>query len=67
VTGLRNPCWQIEAFRPGLLAEVLDRLADGTVVRRAGIMAIVEQGGLVKPGDSVEVSEPATHVRMQVV
>ena len=67
VTGLRNPCVQIEAFMPGLLAAVLDRTADGALVRRAGIMGIVEQGGPVQAGDTVVVIEPPAHVPLQVV
>lgn len=59
VTGLRNPCTQIEAFRPGLLAAVLGRRADGTLVRKAGIMAIVRDGGVVRPGDAIEIALPA--------
>jgi MOSC domain-containing protein YiiM len=67
VTGLRNPCTQIEAFRGGLLEAVLERSVDGAVIRRAGIMGVVEQGGWVRPGDPIVVSEPAAHVPMQVV
>lgn len=59
VTGLRNPCAQIERFRTGLLAAVLDRAADGSLVRKAGIMAIVSDGGRVCPGDDVEVELPS--------
>ncbi len=55
VTGLRNPCAQIESFMPGLLAAVLDRTPEGTLIRKAGVMAIVLQGGFLKPGDAVEV------------
>ena len=44
VTGLRNPCGQIEKFQKGLLAQVLFKAANGDIVRRAGIMAIVIQG-----------------------
>lgn len=58
VTGLRNPCGQIEAFRPGLLAAVLGRGAEGELVRKAGIMAIVTAGGVVRPGDSIVASLP---------
>lgn len=53
VTGLRNPCSQIEAFRTGLLAHALGRDAEGRLVRKAGIMAIVRRGGLVRAGDPV--------------
>ena len=59
VTGLRNPCVQIEAFQPGLLKAVLGRDANGHLVRKAGIMAIVLEGGEVRPGDSIVVTLPA--------
>lgn len=59
VTGLRNPCAQIDAFRPGLLKAVLGRDARGGLVRKAGIMGIVLAGGEVRPGDSIEISLPA--------
>jgi MOSC domain-containing protein YiiM len=59
VTGLRNPCAQIDNFRPGLLKAVLSRDEDGNVVRKAGIMSVVLKGGAVRPGDSIEVELPA--------
>ncbi|MCP4560483.1 MAG: MOSC domain-containing protein [Bosea sp.] len=59
ITGLRNPCVQIEAFRPGLLKAVLGRDADGKLIRKAGIMGIVLAGGEVRPGDPIGVSLPA--------
>ncbi len=59
ITGLRNPCRQIEAFRPGLLAAVLGRDARGRLVRKAGIMGIVLEGGLIAPGDGVTLTLPA--------
>lgn len=58
VTGLRNPCAQIEAFRPGLLAAVLDRAADGSLIRKAGVMAVVIQGGDIRPGDAIGIVAP---------
>lgn len=58
LTGLRNPCAQIERFRPGLLAAVLGRAADGSLVRKAGVMAVVLRGGAVRVGDAVEVALP---------
>ena len=58
LTGLRNPCAQINAFRPGLLAAVLARAEDGTVVRKAGVMGIVLVGGEVRPGDPIRVDRP---------
>src|SRR4051794_36483166 len=59
VTGLRNPCRQIDAFQRGLTAAVLERHADGRLIRKAGIMAIVITGGDVKAGDSIVVELPA--------
>jgi MOSC domain-containing protein YiiM len=67
VTGLRNPCSQIEKFRAGLLKRVLGRGDDGTVVRRAGIMSVVLVGGVVRSGDAVVVEAPAVHVPLEVV
>ncbi|MET7683397.1 MOSC domain-containing protein [Streptomyces sp. NPDC005423] len=58
VTGLRNPCLQIDAFRPGLLKRVVGRDAAGHLVRKAGVMSVVRAGGLVRPGDPVEVELP---------
>lgn len=58
VTGLRNPCKQIEDFQSGLLGEVLTRQANGTLVRKAGIMAVVMRGGQVRVGDTIRVVLP---------
>ncbi len=59
VTGLRNPCQQINGFEPGLLRAVLGKDEDGTVVRKGGVMAVVETGGTVRPGDTIRVELPA--------
>lgn len=59
VTGLRNPCVQLDRFAPGLMAAVLDRAADGSLIRRAGIMGVVVAGGVVRPGDVIVVSLPS--------
>ena len=68
VTGLRNPCKQIEAFQPGLLAAVVERAADGALVRKAGVMAIVLAGGFVRAGDAIEiVHAPAAYKALQPV
>ena len=68
MTGLRNPCVQIERFAPGLLAQVLGRGADGVVVRRAGIMSVVTSGGEVRPGDRIVVElPPPPHRPLEVV
>lgn len=58
LTGLRNPCVQIDRFRPGMMAACLDRDADGRVIRRSGVMAIVLDGGDVVAGDGVAVEIP---------
>ena len=58
LTGLRNPCVQIERFRPGLLEQVVHRDAGGSLVRKAGVMAVVRRGGEVRPGDPVTVVLP---------
>ena len=58
VTGLRNPCAQIEAFRRGLLNLVSYRDEAGALIRRAGIMGVVVLGGTVRVGDGIEISHP---------
>lgn len=58
VTGLRNPCAQLDAFRSGLLAAVLDRDAGGGLFRKAGIMGVVLSGGEVGPGDEIGLEPP---------
>jgi MOSC domain-containing protein YiiM len=58
VTGLRNPCVQLDRFQPGLMAAVLGRDAEGRLVRKAGIMAVVVAGGEVRPGDPIAVELP---------
>ncbi|MEM9134646.1 MAG: MOSC domain-containing protein [Actinomycetota bacterium] len=58
VTGLRNPCRQIDGLQQGLLGAVRPRHEDGTVDRLAGIMGVVVAGGTVRPGDAIEVALP---------
>jgi MOSC domain-containing protein YiiM len=58
LAGLRNPCGQINGFRDGLLKEVLGRTADGSVVRKAGVMAVVLRGGPIRAGDAVTAELP---------
>lgn len=58
VTGLRNPCVQLDKLSPGLMAAVLDRADDGSLIRKAGIMSIVVADGEVRPGDTVLVTLP---------
>jgi hypothetical protein len=59
VTGLRNPCVQIDRFQPGLLKQVLGKDEAGELVRKAGIMAVVLHGGQVTPADPITVELPA--------
>jgi MOSC domain-containing protein YiiM len=59
VTGLRNPCNQLDEIAPGLMKAVLDRDAAGELVRKSGVMGVVLQDGEVQPGDPIEVELPA--------
>ena len=59
ITGLRNPCVQLDRFQQGLTAAVLDRDAAGNLVRKAGVMSVVLESGDVLPGDSIAVELPA--------
>ncbi|MEW1997464.1 MOSC domain-containing protein [Streptomyces coelicoflavus] len=59
VTGLRNPCLQIDAFQDGLLKRVVGRDEAGNIVRKAGIMGVVKQGGTVRPGDTITAELPS--------
>ena len=68
LTGLRNPCAQLDHFLPGLMSAVLDRTADGALLRKAGVMGIVIKGGTVRAGDSIAVSLPsAPHYALERV
>ncbi|MFF9322717.1 MOSC domain-containing protein [Streptomyces sp. NPDC014735] len=58
VTGLRNPCLQIDNFQDGLLKKVVGRDEAGNVVRKAGIMGVVQVGGVVRPGDTITAELP---------
>lgn len=59
ITGLRNPCIQIDRFQQGLMAATLDRDIKGNLVRKAGVMSIVISEGDVRPGDAIVVELPA--------
>ncbi len=68
LTGLRNPCAQIDAFGAGLLAAVLDRDDEGNLIRKAGVMGVVVEGGVVRAGDRVALSlPPPPHGRLERV
>jgi MOSC domain-containing protein YiiM len=58
VTGLRNPCAQLDLFQPGLMAAVLDKDEEGKIVRKAGIMSIVLTSGIVSTGDTIAIELP---------
>ena len=59
VTGLRNPCAQLDRIQRGLMGATLERGQDGSLIRKAGIMAVVLAGGDVRPGDPIRVELPA--------
>jgi MOSC domain-containing protein YiiM len=59
VTGLRNPCFQLDAHQPGLTQAVLEKGPYGELIRKAGVMAIVLAGGEVAPGDRIVADLPA--------
>lgn len=66
VTGLRNPCKQLDDHQDGLMRAVLDRDAAGNLVRKAGIMGIVLEGGEVRAGDPIHVElPPPPHERLE--
>ena len=68
VTGLRNPCVQIDGFEAGLMRELVTRDGTGQVVRKAGVMAVVLAGGRVAPDDEVVVELPdGEHEALQPV
>jgi MOSC domain-containing protein YiiM len=68
VTGLRNPCAQLDGIAPGLMAATLDRDENGALVRKAGIMGIVLNDGDVKPGDPIRIElPPAPHCSLEPV
>ncbi|MCW2310057.1 MOSC domain-containing protein [Rhodobium gokarnense] len=68
ITGLRNPCAQIDGFRKGLLRAVIGRDGAGRPVLKAGVMGIVLAGGAVRPGDAVAVTlPPKPHIALERV
>jgi MOSC domain-containing protein YiiM len=58
LTGLRNPCAQLEGIQPGLMAATLGRDEDGGLVRKAGVMGIVVASGDVRPDDAIQAEIP---------
>jgi MOSC domain-containing protein YiiM len=68
VTGLRNPCAQLDAIQPGLMAAVLGRDERGRLIRKAGVMAVVIRDGAIRPGDAVRVElPPEPHLPLEPV
>ena len=59
LTGLRNPCYQLDQLQPGLMAACLEKTPGGRLVRKAGVMSIVLAGGEVRPGDQIVIDLPA--------
>lgn len=58
LTGLRNPCVQVNEFQDGLMKLLRYRDDDGSIVRIGGVMAVVLSGGVVRPGDGITVDLP---------
>jgi MOSC domain-containing protein YiiM len=68
VTGLRNPCIQIDRFQQGLMAAVLDHDEQGNLIRKAGIMGVVREDGEVQTGDPIHIElPPEPHRPLEVV
>ncbi len=68
ITGLRNPCRQIDGFRAGLMKKVVGRDENGAVAHRSGVMSVVRRGGEIRPGDAIEVVLPeGPHRRLKTV
>ena len=59
ITGLRNPCHQLDGIQPGLLAACVEHDSDGRLIRKAGVMGIVLAGGEVQPADAIRIELPA--------
>ncbi len=68
ITGLRNPCHQLNCLIPGLMQAVLDYADDGSLIRLAGVMGIVITGGMVMAGDPITMAfSPNPHIMLQPV
>lgn len=65
---MRNPCAQLDAIQPGLMAAVIERSPQGKLIRKAGVMSIVITGGDVRPGDTIyAVLPPPPHIPLDRV
>ena len=68
ITGLRNPCYQLEDFHNGLMAAVLEKDTEGNLIRKAGVMSVVKEGGRISKADGIQIIYPAApHQKLDVV
>ena len=68
LTGLRNPCWKLDRWQPGLMAATLDRGPRRKIIRKAGVMAVVTTSGEVRAGDAIAIElPPAPHTPLAPV
>jgi MOSC domain-containing protein YiiM len=68
MTGLRNPCRQLDDVHDGLMRALLDRAPDGSLIRKGGVMAVVVASGVARSGDAIDVALPPPPLRpMDVV
>lgn len=68
ITGLRNPCTQLDGLQDGLMKAVLDKDEDGNLIRKAGVMGIVLEGGEISIGDAIKVEwPPEPHIKLDRV
>jgi len=68
ITGLRNPCNQLNLFKKGLMNAVLDKDENGDLIRKAGIMGIVLEGGIIEVGDTIKIVLPdKPHIKLDMV
>ena len=68
ITGLRNPCWQIDAYKNGLLKKMISKDEYGNIIRKTGVMTIVKNGGTIKEGDNIQIILPdEPHQELEVV
>ncbi len=68
ITGLRNPCRQLNDFKDGLMQAVLDKDEEGNLIRKSGVMGVVKNSGPVRAGDQIQLELPAgPHVALERV
>ncbi|PKV51567.1 hypothetical protein ATE84_3655 [Aquimarina sp. MAR_2010_214] len=68
ITGLRNPCNQLNSIKEGLMKAVLDTDENGDLIRKAGVMGVVVEGGEVSVGDQIEILLPEEpHLKLERV